>query len=54
MSPPTKCPRKPWSPSAAPAEALELLHTGIAAANRTNNQHALAEMDALREDLAQR
>ena len=35
-------------------EALELLHTGIAAANRTNNQHALAEMDALREDLASR
>lgn len=35
-------------------EALELLHAGIAAANRTGNQHALAEMDALREDLAGR
>ena len=34
--------------------ALERLHAGIAAANRTNNQHALAEMDALREDLASR
>src|ERR1039458_10625156 len=33
-------------------EALELLHAGIAAANRTGNQHALAEMDALREELA--
>jgi tetratricopeptide (TPR) repeat protein len=35
-------------------EALELLHAGIAAANRTGNQHALAEMDALREELASR
>ena len=33
-------------------EALERLHTGIAAANRTGNQHALAEMEALREELA--
>ncbi len=32
-------------------QALEQLHTGIGAANRTNNQHALAEMEALREDL---
>jgi predicted Zn-dependent protease len=32
-------------------EALERLHNGIAAANRTGNQHALAEMEALREDL---
>lgn len=32
--------------------ALQRLHEGIAAANRTGNQHALAEMDALREDLA--
>jgi hypothetical protein len=32
-------------------EALERLHKGIAAANRTGNQHALAEMDAMREDL---
>ena len=35
-------------------EALERLHTGIAAANRTNNQHALAEMEAMREELATR
>ena len=35
-------------------EALEQLHAGIAAANRTNNQHALAEMDALRDELATR
>jgi predicted Zn-dependent protease len=33
-------------------EALDRLHNGIAAANRTGNQHALAEMDALREDLS--
>ena len=33
------------------AEALTRLHAGIAAANRTNNQHALAEMEALREEL---
>ena len=33
-------------------EALELLHSGIAAANRTGNQHALAEMDAMRAELA--
>jgi predicted Zn-dependent protease len=32
-------------------EALERLHTGIAAANRSGNQHALAEMEALRDDL---
>jgi predicted Zn-dependent protease len=31
--------------------ALERLHQGIAAANRTSNQHALAEMEALREEL---
>ena len=35
-------------------EALERLHSGIAAANRTNNQHALAEMAAMREDIASR
>ena len=35
-------------------EALERLHTGIAAANRTNNQHAVAEMEALREELNSR
>jgi predicted Zn-dependent protease len=33
-------------------EALDRLHNGIAAANRTHNQHALAEMEALREDLS--
>lgn len=32
--------------------ALARLHSGIAAANRTKNQHALAEMEALREDLS--
>ena len=32
--------------------ALARLHAGIAAANRTGNQHALAEMDALRDDLS--
>ena len=32
-------------------EALARLHSGIATANRTNNQHALAEMEALRDDL---
>ena len=32
-------------------QALDRLHTGIAAANRTGNQHALAEMEALRNDL---
>ena len=31
--------------------AVTRLHEGIAAANRTGNQHALAEMDALRTDL---
>jgi predicted Zn-dependent protease len=33
-------------------EALDRLHLGIATANRTGNQHALAEMEALRNDLA--
>jgi predicted Zn-dependent protease len=32
-------------------EAIARLHSGIAAANRTGNQHALAEMDALRDEL---
>jgi len=32
-------------------EALTRLHSGIATANRTNNQHALAEMEAMREEL---
>jgi cytochrome c-type biogenesis protein CcmH/NrfG len=31
--------------------AVARLHAGIAAANRTSNQHALAEMEALREEL---
>ncbi|GAC1415038.1 MAG: hypothetical protein NVSMB62_01930 [Acidobacteriaceae bacterium] len=33
------------------AEALERLHAGIGAANRTGNQHALAEMEGLREEI---
>jgi predicted Zn-dependent protease len=32
-------------------DALDRLHNGIAVANRTGNQHALAEMEALRDDL---
>jgi len=32
--------------------ALTRLDAGIAAANRTNNTHALAEMQALRDDLS--
>lgn len=32
-------------------EALAMLHHGIAAANRTGNQHALAEMEGLRDEL---
>jgi predicted Zn-dependent protease len=32
-------------------DALARLQAGIAAANRTGNRHALAEMDAMREDL---
>ena len=32
--------------------ALTRLHEGIAAANRTGNQHALAEMEAMREELS--
>ena len=35
-------------------DALAQLHSGIAAANRTGNQHALAEMEAMREELAAR
>jgi tetratricopeptide (TPR) repeat protein len=33
-------------------EALVRLHEGIGAANRTRNQHALAEMEAMREELS--
>ena len=36
---------------AQPEAAIARLHEGIATANRTGNQHALAEMDALREEL---
>jgi predicted Zn-dependent protease len=32
-------------------EAVARLHAGIAAANRAGNQHALAEMEAMREEL---
>jgi predicted Zn-dependent protease len=32
-------------------DALTRLHAGVAAANRTGNQHALAEMEAMREEL---
>ena len=32
--------------------AIERLHEGIATANRVGNQHALAEMEALREELS--
>lgn len=35
-------------------EALTQLEAGIAAAQRTNNQHALAEMSAVRDELATR
>lgn len=35
-----------------PELAIARLHHGIAAANRTGNQHALAEMSALRDDLS--
>jgi predicted Zn-dependent protease len=35
-------------------EALARLHEGIAAVNRTANQHALAEMEAMREELLNR
>ena len=34
-----------------PELAIARLHHGIAAANRTDNQHALAEMEGLRESL---
>ncbi|ADW68340.1 hypothetical protein AciX9_1278 [Granulicella tundricola MP5ACTX9] len=40
--------------NAQPEAAIERLHQGIATANRTGNQHALAEMEALREDLTTR
>src|SRR6185312_14567512 len=33
-------------------EALARVEAGIAAANRTGNQHALAEMSAMRDELA--
>lgn len=37
-----------------PELAIARLHHGIAAANRTGNQHALAEMEGLRESLTDR
>ncbi len=37
-----------------PELAIARLHQGISAANRTGNQHALAEMEALREELTSR
>ena len=40
--------------NANPESAVARLHEGIATANRTGNQHALAEMEALREDLTVR
>ena len=40
--------------NAQPEAAIDRLHQGIAAANRTHNQHALAEMEALREELTSR
>ena len=33
------------------SEALERLRAGIGAANRTGNQHAVAEMEGMREEL---
>jgi predicted Zn-dependent protease len=32
-------------------EAAARLHEGIAAANRTHNQHAVAEMEAMRDEI---
>ena len=40
--------------NANPEGAIARLHEGIATANRTGNQHALAEMEALREELTAR
>jgi len=37
-----------------PELAIARLHSGISAANRTGNQHALAEMEGLREELSSR
>ena len=37
-----------------PELAIARLHHGIAAANRAGNQHALAEMEALRDELTSR
>jgi predicted Zn-dependent protease len=37
-----------------PELAIARLHHGISAANRTGNQHALAEMEGLREELTSR
>jgi tetratricopeptide (TPR) repeat protein len=35
-------------------EAREMLHKGIASATRTNNRHALSEMEAMLEELQTR
>jgi len=40
--------------NANPELAIARLHHGISAANRTGNQHALAEMSALRDELTAR
>jgi len=40
--------------NAHPELAIARLHHGISAANRTGNQHALAEMSALRDELTAR
>ena len=37
--------------NANPTGAIARLHEGIGTANRTGNQHAVAEMEALREEL---
>ena len=37
-----------------PELAIARLHSGISAANRTGNQHAVAEMEALREESTSR
>ena len=35
-----------------PAEALDVLHAGLAAADRTHNAHARSEMQALVDDIS--
>ena len=50
-SPPTRCPRRPCSSSAAPKTPARLT-AGLAACERTGNTHAASEMGAMLEDLA--